>query len=75
MTSRQAAKNGGRLCGRDSQRRNLSSKELVHLYEDVQYSSLRTPRLVMRTQISRETGRSYQELQDRSDPPLIHFGA
>jgi hypothetical protein len=29
---------------------------------------------VMRGQISRETGRSYQELQYRSDPPLIHFG-
>ncbi len=30
---------------------------------------------VMRGQISRETRRSYQELQYRSDPPLIHFGA
>ena len=30
---------------------------------------------VMRGQICRETGRSHQQLQDRSDPPLIHFGA
>jgi hypothetical protein len=30
---------------------------------------------VMRGQISCETRRSYQELQYRSDPRLIHFGA
>jgi hypothetical protein len=30
---------------------------------------------VMRGQISGERRRSYQELQYRSDPPLIHFGA
>jgi hypothetical protein len=30
---------------------------------------------VMRTQISRETRRSYQELQYRGDLPLIRFGA
>jgi len=29
---------------------------------------------VMRGQISRETRRSYQQLQYRNDPPLIHFG-
>jgi hypothetical protein len=29
---------------------------------------------VMRAQISRETGSSYQKLQYRSGPTLIHFG-
>jgi len=29
---------------------------------------------VMRGQISYETGRSYQQLQYRRDPTLIHFG-
>jgi len=31
------------------------------------------PSFVMRGQIPYETGRSYQQLQYRSDPTLIHF--
>ena len=46
MTSRQAAENGGRLCGRGSQRRILTLNELVHLWEGVQCSSLMTRRFL-----------------------------